>query len=126
MGRKKSSFQEVFDVDAERKRKDWSRKKVIPFQQYLELLRADPRIAQTAPARLHEMVLARGTETVPEFERWLGVGKRYPMFSDALFGVEKPLAEFVEYLGTGAAGLSTGKQPVVFGSQPLINANVRQ
>ena len=114
MARKKSSFQQVFDVDAELKKKDWSRKKVIPFQQYLELLRGDPRIAQSAPARLHEMVLGRGMETVPESERWLGVGKRYPMFSDVLYGVEKPLAESVEYLGTGAAGLSTGKQPVVF------------
>ena len=110
MAKKKSSFQDVFDVDAERKKKDSSRQKVVPFQEYLELLRKDPRIAQSAPARLHEMVLGRGMETVPDFERWLGVGKRYSMSSDVLYGVEKPVAEFVEYLGTGAAGLSTGKQ----------------
>ena len=119
MVKKKSSFQDVFDLDAERKRKDSSRKKVIPFQEYLELLRKEPRIAQTASARLHEMVLGRGMETVPDFERWLGVGKRYPMFSDVLYGVEKPVADFVEYLGTGAAGLSTGKQPVVFVGPPV-------
>ncbi len=114
----KSSFQGVFDLDAERKRKDSSSKKEIPFQEYLELLRGDPRIAQSAPARLHEIVLNRGTENVPDGERWLGISKRYPMFSDVLYGVEKPVADFVEYLGTGAAGLSTGKQPVVFVGPP--------
>ncbi len=118
MARKKSSFQDVFDLDAERKRKDSSRKKVIPFREYLELLRDDAKVAQSSPARLHELVLDRGTDPIPEAERWLGIGKRYPMFSNVLYGVEKPISEFVEYLGTGAAGLSTGKQPVVFVGPP--------
>jgi len=118
MARKKSSFQDVFDLDAERKRKNASRRKVIPFSEYLEKLRQDPRIAQSASARLHEIVLEQDVETIPEAERWLGVSKRYPMFSKVLYGVEKPIAELVEYLGTGAAGLSTGKQPVVFVGPP--------
>jgi len=118
MAKKKSSFQDVFDLDAERKRKNASRRRVIPFREYLELLRQDSSIAQSAPARLHEIVLDQGVETIPEAERWLGVSKKYPMFSKVLYGVEKPIAEFVEYLGTGAAGLSTGKQPVVFVGPP--------
>ena len=118
MARKKSSFQDVFDLDAEKKRKNASVRKVIPFREYLDLLRQDPSVAQSSSARLHEIVLGQGVETVPEGERWLGVSKRYPMFSKALYGVEKPIADLVEYLGTGAAGLSTGKQPVVFVGPP--------
>ena len=115
---KKNAFQEIFDQDADRKRKSASERRVITFQEYLELLRDDPRIAQYSPGRLRELVLDHGVEAIPEYERWLGVSKRYPMFSKSLYGVEKPISEFVEYLGTGAAGLSTGKQPVVFVGPP--------
>ena len=116
--KKKSSFQDVFDQDAEKKRREASLRKVIPFSEYLELLREDPYIAQNSPARLREIVLDHGVEEIPAHERWMGVAKRYPMFSEALYGVEKPIADFMEYLGTGAAGLSTGKQPVVFVGPP--------
>jgi len=121
MPAKKDTFlQDVFDKDAERKREDAKQDKVITFHEYLALLEDDPKIAQNSPARLREIVLKYGDGVVeiPEDERWLGVSKRYPMFSDDLYGVEKPIAEFLEYLGTGAAGLSTGKQPVVFVGPP--------
>ena len=114
MAKQQTSFQEIFDLDADRKRKDASRKKIISFREYLELLRNEPQIAQNSPARLREMVLKHGIEDIPEAERWLGISKRYPLFSGSLYGVEKPISDFMEYLGTGAAGLSTGKQPVVF------------
>ena len=112
------NFQEVFDLDAERKRKDASQERVIPFQDYLEMLRADPAIAQNAPARLREIVLEQGVKDIPASDRWLGVAKEYSVFSKSLYGVEKPISDFMEYLGTGAAGLSTGKQPVVFVGPP--------
>ena len=66
------NFQEVFDLDAERKRKDASQERVIPFQDYLEMLRADPAIAQNAPARLREIVLEQGVKDIPASDRWLG------------------------------------------------------
>ena len=108
MAKQKTSFQEIFDLDAERKRKEASRKKIISFQEYLELLRKDPHIAQNSPARLREMVLKHGVEEIPDPERWLGISRRYSLFSEHLYGVEKPISDFMEYLGTGAAGLSTG------------------
>ncbi len=108
------SFQEVFDRDAERKRKDARLQKVITFQEYLEMLREDPAIAQNAPARLREIILERGVKDIPTPEKWLGVAQEYSVFSKVLYGVEKPLSDYMEYLGTGAAGLSTGKQRVVF------------
>ena len=37
---------------------------------------------------------------------------------DNLYGVGKPISDFMEYLGTGADGLSTGKQLVVFIGPP--------
>ena len=109
MAKQQTSFQEIFDLDAERKRKEASRKKIISFREYLELLRKDPQIAQNSPARLREMVLENGIEDIPDSERWLGIARRYTLFSENLYGVEKPISDFMEYLGTGAAGLSTGK-----------------
>ena len=111
-------FQEIFDKDAERKKGDAKEQKQISFREYLELLGEDPLIAQNSPARLREILLSRGVEDIPEHERWLGIGRRYPVFSDILFGVEKPISELMDYLGTGAARLSTGKQPVVFVGPP--------
>ncbi len=118
MAKQQTSFQEIFDLDAERKRQEASRKKIISFREYLELLRKDPEIAQNSPARLREMVLKHGIEEIPDAERWLGIARRYTLFSENLYGVEKPISDFMEYLGTGAAGLSTGKQPVVFVGPP--------
>jgi len=115
---KASDFQDIFDRDAERKREEASKKKSITFREYLELLKDDPKIAQNSPARLHEIVLAGGVEEIVERDRWLGIKTRYLMFSDVLYGVEKPIADFMNYLGTGAARLSTGKQPVVFVGPP--------
>ena len=111
-------FQEIFDKDAERKKGDAKEQKQISFREYLELLGEDPLIAQNSPARLREILLSRGVEDIPEHERWLGIARRYPVFSDTLFGVEKPISELMDYLGTGAARLSTGKQPVVFVGPP--------
>ena len=49
MAKQQTSFQEIFDLDADRKRKEASRKKIISFREYLELLRKDPDIAQNSP-----------------------------------------------------------------------------
>jgi len=51
---------------------------------------------------LREMVLEHGIEEIPDPERWLGMGKRYSLFSEHLFGVEKPISDSLE-LGSGAA-----------------------
>ncbi|MFY9457927.1 MAG: hypothetical protein WAP23_03300 [Candidatus Spechtbacterales bacterium] len=114
----KDFLESIIKQDAERKRTDAAEKKVITFREYIELLREDPYIAQNSPARLLELLLDRGIEEIPEHERWLGVSKRYKVFSGVLFGVDKPMHEFMEYLGTGAVRLSTGKQPVVFVGPP--------
>ena len=87
MPKKPKSFQEIFDLDAERKRTEASRKNGISFSKYLELLREDPRIAQNSPARLREIVLDNGVEEIPESERWLGVSKRYTLFSESLLNL---------------------------------------
>lgn len=122
MAKKKNSFQEIFDLDAERKRTAAIQRKVIPFREYLELVRKDPLIAQNSPARLRDIVLDQGVEDIPDLERWLGVGKRYSMFSDVLYGVEKPIADLMEYLGTSSLGF----QPVssrwsLLAHQPVVS-----
>jgi predicted Ser/Thr protein kinase len=107
MAKQQTSFQEIFDLDADRKRKEASRQKVISFREYLELLRGDPQIAQNSPARLREMVLKHGIEEIPEAERWLGISKRYSLFSENLYGVEKPISDFIgDHDQAGPGGLS--------------------
>lgn len=114
----KINLDKIFDQDAELKRESAKQHKVIKFREYIEMLEQDPLIAQNSPSRLFEMVLSHGVDEIPEQERWLGASKSFRMFSRSLFGLEGPITAFMDYLNTGAVGLSTGKQPVVLVGPP--------
>ncbi|OGZ11208.1 MAG: hypothetical protein A3D67_00410 [Candidatus Lloydbacteria bacterium RIFCSPHIGHO2_02_FULL_51_22] len=109
-GKGKVNVQDLMERDLARKRKKAGEQREMTFQNFLEVVMADPLIAQNSPARILEMVEAAGTEDIKEHERWLGVDKRYSLFSSKLFGVEKAIAEIMNYLRAGANRLSTGKQ----------------
>lgn len=121
------NLEKVFEKDAQRKRDKKARHRVIAFAEYLELVREDPLIAQNSPSRLLEIVLCEGAVEIPEAERWLGVDRRYKLFANSLFGVEKMTATVVDFLRAGASRLSTGKQilllvgPTASGKSTFVN-----
>lgn len=99
------------DMDRKRRRKD--EHQVITLREYIGLLKQDNLICQNSPSRLLEMVNAHGIEEIPESERWLGVQKRYRLYTDELFGADYSIAQIVEHLISGAVGASSGKYVLV-------------
>ncbi|MDI3328145.1 MAG: PrkA family serine protein kinase [Alicyclobacillaceae bacterium] len=74
------------------------------FLDYLELVRKNPRIAQSAHARIYHMIVSAGVETVGEH-------KRYKFFSDELFGLDEALERLVEeYFHPAAKRLDVRKR----------------
>lgn len=108
--------------DAERKRqkrKEKEQQGLLTVEDYIQLVEKDPHIAQNAYARGYEIVCGPNgelVEKVPEEEQWLGVDKYYPFFRRELFGVDRPIAEFMELIEAGKNRASTGKQlPLLVG-----------
>lgn len=117
--------QSGFDVNKwiqkseERQRNRQNAHKRMPFKDYLTLLKDQTWLAQNAHARLVEVIESYGVEAIPEHERpEKEVDKRYLLFSRKLFGLEKPIFEFVNFLKGGAMGSSTGKQIVLWVGPP--------
>jgi len=90
------------------------------FADYLSLVKADPRLARSAHARMYDMIVRAGVESTPQ-------GKRYAFFADSLFGVEAALERLVEeYLRPAARGLDARRRilllvgPVASGKSTLV------
>jgi serine protein kinase len=75
------------------------------FADYLELVKANPRIARLSHGRIFDMIMAAGVERRGEYEP-----TRYEFFADELFGLEKPLQQLVEYFSSAAQRLEVRKR----------------
>ncbi|WP_038037580.1 PrkA family serine protein kinase [Thermorudis peleae] len=74
------------------------------FADYFELVLHNPQIAQLAHARIYNMIMDAGVEELPD-------GRvRYNFFADEIFGLEKPLAQIVEYFRSAAQRLEVRKR----------------
>ncbi|PIP73912.1 MAG: hypothetical protein COW88_00390 [Candidatus Lloydbacteria bacterium CG22_combo_CG10-13_8_21_14_all_47_15] len=108
----------IIDKDIQQK-KDKKRTKIeIPFKEYLKLVEQDPKIAQNAHARALEIILSAGVETIPEHEQCYGIDRRYSLFTNELYGIDKTISDFVDYLEAGAHRASSGKHVVLFLGPP--------
>ena len=74
------------------------------FDDYFEIATKNPRVAQLAHARVYDMIMHHGVEEGPD-----GL-PRYPFFSRELFGLEKPVAQIVEYFSAAAKRLEPRKR----------------
>ena len=74
------------------------------FDDYFEIATKNPRVAQLAHARVYDMIMHEGVEEGPD-----GL-PRYPFFSRELFGLEKPVAQIVEYFSAAAKRLEPRKR----------------
>ncbi|MEX1157935.1 MAG: protein prkA [Thermomicrobiales bacterium] len=85
---------------AEESRLQWSG----TFADYFELVRENPAVSQLSHARIHSMIVAPGVDTD---ERGM---PHYPFFEDEIYGIEKPLAQVVEYFQSAAQRLEVRKR----------------
>jgi serine protein kinase len=84
------------------------------FEDYLEMVRKNPRVARTAHERLYDMVLAAGTATYVDNKKKV---TRYKFFSDekhagrdAIYGLDIPLMRLVNVLKAAAMRYGTEKR----------------
>jgi len=92
------------------------------FQEYLDILRANPHVCQLAHSRVYEMIKAAGIEKVGD------ANSRYKFFSPEIFGLDKTLEKLVEeYFHPAARRLDVRKRilllmgPVSGGKSTLVS-----
>src|SRR5690606_22986960 len=91
------------------------------FAEYLEIVREKPYVAQTAHARVYNMIADAGIEEVDG-------RRRYLFFSDEIFGLDRTLERLVEeYFHSAAKRLDVRKRilllmgPVSGGKSTIVN-----
>src|SRR4029079_4893465 len=73
---------------------------------YLDMVAKQPQIADLAHARLYNMIMASGVEDGED-----GRARKYKVFLDDLYGVERPLQQLVEeYLNPASRRLDIRKR----------------
>jgi len=74
------------------------------FSEYLDMVRDDPRIARLSHARLYDMIFSAGVV------RNDAETPHYKFFDGKLFGIDKELAEIMEYYSAAARRLDVRKR----------------
>ncbi|MDW8261502.1 MAG: hypothetical protein RMJ35_03165 [Phycisphaerales bacterium] len=84
------------------------------FWEYLDIVYEHPYVARNAFQRVYDMILSHGTETYTQFKQEF---TRYKFFSDpfdngadAIFGLERPLMQLVDFFKSAAQGYGTEKR----------------
>jgi serine protein kinase len=84
------------------------------FEEYLDIVRADPRVTRNAWQRMYDMIMSYGTEEYLEFKKRI---VRYKLFEDpidggrdAIFGIDVHLMKLVQILKSGARGYGPEKR----------------
>src|ERR1700722_12643102 len=80
----------------------------VSFEQYLDIVRADPSVTRTAYQRLYDMITSHGTDEVFENKEKI---IRYKFFTDyatrhgdGIFGLDRPLMQLVNAFKSAAKG----------------------
>src|SRR5437762_2867224 len=74
------------------------------FADYFELVKANPRVAELAHARIFDMITSAGAEPGK------GGVPHYNFFSGEIFGLDKALQQVVEYFNSAAQRLEVRKR----------------
>lgn len=87
------------------------------FEDYLKIVRENPRVTRTAYQRLYDMILSHGKSEYVDNKKKL---TRYHFFSDeasggkdAVFGLDVPLMKLVNVFKSAAAGYGTEKRVIL-------------
>ncbi|MFM1801679.1 MAG: hypothetical protein RJA81_1031, partial [Planctomycetota bacterium] len=84
------------------------------FADYLDIVRSNPRVTRNAHERIYDMILSHGTDEIVVHKEKL---TRYRFFDDpagggqdAVFGLERTLANLVQILESAARGYGTERR----------------
>ena len=84
------------------------------FWEYLDVVQENPAIARNAFQRVYDMVLSYGSESFTQFKQ---ESTRYHFFADpidngadAIFGLEKPLTQLVDFFKSASQGYGTERR----------------
>jgi serine protein kinase len=84
------------------------------FWDYLDIVSENPAVARNAFQRVYDMILSYGVETYTQFKQEV---TRYKFFSDpfdsgadAIYGLERPLMQLVDFFKSAAQGYGTEKR----------------
>ncbi len=87
------------------------------FEEYLQVVKQDPKVSRTAFQRVHDMVLSYGREEYIDSKKKV---VHYPFFDDpiddgkdAIFGLDIPLMRLVNVLKSAAMGYGTEKRVIL-------------
>ncbi len=74
------------------------------FAGYFDIVKANPKVAQLAHARIFDMIMAAGVEPGK------GGAPHFNFFADEIFGLDKALQQVVEYFNSAAQRLEVRKR----------------
>src|SRR5437588_9545936 len=84
------------------------------FEEYLDIVRANPEVTRTAYQRLYDMIMCHGTEDVYENKEKI---TRYKFFTeiaaqhgDAIYGLDRSLMHLVNAFKSAAKGYGTERR----------------
>lgn len=87
------------------------------FEEYLDIVREDPRVARNAYQRLYDMIMMFGTETYTEYKKQI---VRYKFFDDpfdngkdAIFGIDVHLMKLVRVFKSAALRYGPEKRVIL-------------
>jgi serine protein kinase len=87
------------------------------FDEYLDLVKSNPKVTRNAFQRMYDMIIEAGTEEYVDFKKPV---VRYKFFDDAknngkdaVFGLDIPLMKFVNVLRAAALGYGTEKRVIL-------------
>lgn len=87
------------------------------FEEYLDLIKQNPKITRNAYQRMYDMIVEEGTETYTDFKKEV---VRYKFFDDihnngkdAVFGLDVQLMKLVNVLKAAALGYGTEKRVIL-------------
>lgn len=87
------------------------------FQDYLDLVKSNPKVTRNAYQRMYDMIIEAGTEEYVDFKKPV---VRYKFFDDAknngkdaVFGLDVPLMKLVNVLKAAAQGYGTEKRVIL-------------
>jgi serine protein kinase len=86
---------------------------VLTLNEYVERVKAEPKITATAHERIYNMIMAKGTKPGAQPEEI-----SYNFFSEELFGLDVPLERIVSYFDSAAQGHETRRRILLLWGPP--------
>ncbi len=109
-GGERVMYQAIREIALKLKREQARDKyKTIRFEEYLEMVREDPRLIRNAHQRLYDMIISHGKEVYKrdgkELIRYRFFDDPFSGGEDAIYGIDEALKNFVDIFEAAAKGL---------------------